>query len=337
MNCIIFGGTGFIGRHFALYLIHHANFEKVILADIKALQAHEINAELQHAINSKQIEYVYCDVRNPIDIKQQLNIDLIANFAAIHREPGHGDWEYFDTNVKGATNVCEFADKCQCAKIIFTSSISPYGPTEESKDEQSALTPETAYGKSKLEAEQIHQVWQASDSPNKNLVTVRPGVVFGSGEGGNVTRLIKAIKGRYFFYTGNKETIKAGVYIKELCYAMNWVMQQQLQSNETFSLFNMTMQPSPSMNEYVKTICEVAGFKRFIPSCPYGLLYATAYMVECLASLLKIKQPISPIRVRKLVRSNNIVPKYLASKGYQYQYTLKSAFEDWKKDNPSDW
>ena len=45
----------------------------------------------------------------------------------------------------------------------------------------------------------------------RKLLIVRPGVVFGPGEGGNVSRLIKAVIKRYFIYIGNRKTRKAGV------------------------------------------------------------------------------------------------------------------------------
>ena len=107
--------------------------------------------------------------------------DLAVNLAAIHREPGHQDYEYFETNLKGAENVCSWADQVGCNKIIFTSSIAPYGPAEEPKDEQSLTVPVTAYGSSKLAAEKIHIAWQHKDIEGRQLVIVRPGVVFGPG------------------------------------------------------------------------------------------------------------------------------------------------------------
>ncbi|MGI0025613.1 MAG: hypothetical protein ACREA4_10785, partial [Nitrososphaera sp.] len=67
------------------------------------------------------------------------------------------------------------------------------------------------------------------------------------------------------------------------------------------------------------------------------LLLAASYAVEAVGRPLGINQPISPIRIRKLVRSNNIVPSLLCQAGYQYQYTLDQALEDWQHDNPEDW
>lgn len=48
--------------------------------------------------------------------------------------------------------------------------------------------PNTPYGISKLVAEKIHEVWQAKDK-SRELTIVRPGIVYGKGEHGNMTRL----------------------------------------------------------------------------------------------------------------------------------------------------
>ena len=186
-------------------------------------------------------------------------------------------------------------------------------------------------------AEKIHQVWLAADRAQRHLVIVRPGVVFGPGEGGNVSRLVKAVLKRYFFYMGNRDTRKAGTYVKELCAAMCWVLQRQKAQGLHFSLFNMSMNPGPSIQEYVQAICTVAGVQRKVPGIPYPLLLTAAYGIDLIARPLGIKHPFSPVRIRKLVRSNNIHPGYLVEQGYPYQHSLESALADWKADCPEEW
>lgn len=334
---VIFGGTGFIGISFSKKLLEDGIVDKVYLLDIDSLDHKTSEFRKKQLANDDRISYINCDVRQVINWQPEVNISLIANFAAIHREPGHEDYEYYETNLLGSENVCAFAERVGCNNIIFTSSISPYGSSEDEKDETSLPVPTTAYGGSKLAAEKVHQIWQAKDEVNRRLVIVRPGVVFGPGEGGNVSRLIKAVLGRYFFYMGNKHTRKAGTYVKELCNAMLWVLDNQDKHGEKVSLFNMSMNPGPSIKEYVDTICEVSGEKRLVPVVPYKLLIAIAYVIDLIAKPLNIKHPFSPVRIRKLVRSNNILPNYLVSKGYVYQYTLRTALEDWKKECPEEW
>ncbi|TRZ67277.1 MAG: hypothetical protein D4R98_04450 [Comamonadaceae bacterium] len=44
---------------------------------------------------------------------------LVANFAAVHREPGHEDWEYYETNLYGAENVCAWAESVGCKHLFY--------------------------------------------------------------------------------------------------------------------------------------------------------------------------------------------------------------------------
>jgi nucleoside-diphosphate-sugar epimerase len=335
---VIFGGTGFIGMHLAQHLIKIGYSHKIYLIDIESVNSKFSEFRKKQLAQNLHVVFVKGDVREDLGwFRPAEEVAMIANLAAIHREPGHEDFEYFETNLLGAENVCKFAEKVGCQNIIFTSSISPYGVSESVKDESTLPVPVTAYGASKLAAEKIHQIWQAKAVNNRRLVIVRPGVVFGPGEGGNVSRLIKAVINRYFFFMGNQSTRKAGVYVKELCNAMWWVLQEQKKNGETVSLFNMTMNPGPSIGEYVKAVCQTHRIKRFVPTVPYKALMYIAYCIDAIAKPLGIKHPFSPVRIRKLVRSNNILPTYLLEHGYQFQYSLDSAFADWKKSCPEEW
>ncbi|HYP67340.1 MAG TPA: hypothetical protein VEP67_03700, partial [Thiobacillaceae bacterium] len=123
----------------------------------------------------------------------------------------------------------------------------------------------------------------------------------------------------------------------ELCRAMSWALQRQKEQGQHFTLFNMSMNPGPSIQEYVDTVCQVAGIRRKVPAIPYPLLLGAAYAIELIARPLGIRHPFSPVRIRKLVHSNNIRPGYLLEQGYPYQYTLDSALADWKSDSPEEW
>lgn len=334
---VIFGGSGFIGVFFAKQLLKDEGFEKVYLFDREQVSDKPFPYRTRLVEQEPRITEVNGDVRLPVNWRPDEQIALIANFAAVHREPGHEDFEYYETNILGAENICAWAEQVGCNDIIFTSSISPYGPSEQQKNEKSLPVPITAYGGSKLVAEKIHEAWLAVDKQYRNLVIVRPGVVFGPGEGGNVSRLIRAVIKRYFFYMGNRNTRKAGTYVKELCAAMCWVLSHQKKQSVHFSLFNMSMNPGPSIKEYVDSVCHVAGIRRRVLGVPYLCLLAIAYIIELVARPLRIKHPFSPVRIRKLVRSNNIYPGYLVENGYTYLYSLETAFSDWKSDCPEEW
>ena len=337
MNCaVIFGGSGFIGTFFAKHLIEEHNFSKVYLYDNESIK--NKNSDYRRKIINlhQEIIIIEGDVKKSIEWIPEETINLVANFAAVHREPGHQPYEYYECNILGAENICDWVERINCKKIIFTSSIAPYGPSEEIRNELSIPVPVTPYGCSKLVAEKIHQVWQSKEK-DRQLVIVRPGVVFGPSEGGNVTRLINAVHKRYFFYMGNRQTRKAGIYVKELCRAMMWVLNSDKAIAQGFSLFNMSMNPGPSIEEYVDSIARTGNIKVWIPTVPSAFLFIIAYIIDLIARPLGIQHPFSPVRIKKLIRSNNILPTYLVDNGYEYKYTLDEALADWKKDCPEEW
>jgi len=333
---VIFGGSGFIGTHLAQHLLRENPTGKIVLVDLLPPRNGAYAELLRTGLRSGQVEFFEADVRKPIpDALLRVSPEIIFNLAAVHREPGHKPHEYFETNLRGAENVCAYASAVQCRRIVFTSSISPYGWSEEQKDETSLPVPVTPYGSSKLVAEMIHLRWQAAN-PGRKLLILRPGVVFGPGESGNVTRLIRSVVKGYFVYVGNRSTRKAGGYVKELCFVIQFGLEAQDRGGECVTLLNFSMKPPPALEEYVEAIGEVAGRRRSPLAVPRFLLLGASYLIDGIARAARIKQPVNPARVRKLYRSTFIDPKRLWELGYRWRFTLEDALRDWKRDLPGD-
>jgi len=333
---VLFGGTGFIGTHLAQHLLKHDLAETIVLVDLKQPRDVHYTQLLQSGILSGRVIFVLHDVREPVPpglLPSQ--VDLIFNLAAVHREPGHLPKEYFDTNVPGAENVCAWADAVGCETMVFTSSISPYGPSEARRTETSVPAPETAYGSSKLAAEDIHKKWQTAQAGRKLLI-LRPGVVFGAGEGGNVTRLLRSLVKGYFVYLGNRQTIKSAGYVKELCLVTMFGLEAMRTTGSQMLLINFSLDPPPTVEQMVESMLRVIGKNRRVFSLPRTFLLGISYPLSAAGRLFGVKLPINPVRVRKIVRSNNVWPAQLKSLGYKYTYTLESAFSDWKEDVPED-
>jgi hypothetical protein len=71
-------------------------------------------------------------------------------------------------------------------------------------------------------------------------------------------------------------------------------------------------------------------------SLPRSLLLGASYPIDAVAKTSRIRQPISPVRVRKLFRSTSVDPKGLRELGYKWKYPLEEAFVDWKRELPRD-
>jgi nucleoside-diphosphate-sugar epimerase len=331
-TCVLFGGTGFIGSHFAIFLLRHNLARTIILADILP-----VRSPFSPHLSDPRVTFVNVDVRDDPSCWDlpSYDVDLIINLAAIHREPGHLLHEYYETNLPGAENVCCYAERVNCNQIIFTSSIAPYGPSETLKTEASIPTPTSPYGASKLVAEKIHTAWQHAVD-GRRLVIVRPGVVFGPYESGNVTRLVQASLRGYFVYMGNRRTRKAAGYVKELIISLLWMLNHTT-TQDGLILYNFGMAQPPSVEDFVLSTFHVAGSTRFVPNLPFRFILLISYILEFLAKPFNISHPFSPVRIRKLVRSNNIHPQLLLDMHYPYKYSLFTAMQDWKHDSPEEW
>ena len=341
MNYIITGGTGFIGTHLTnLILTEHPDAKVWNLDIVRPGSPNPVVKNYKQAVLEGEklgSTWVKCDVRNTIGELPftPTSEDVIFNFAAVHRTPGHEDREYFETNIRGAENVCAFAEKYGIKQIVFTSSIAPYGASEQLKEETTLPTPNTAYGISKLVAEKIHIAWlkegrcQMEDGSfvnERQLLIVRPGVVFGKGENGNFSRLYWGIRKHTFAYPGRKNTIKACVYVKELVRFILWNVEER---KTPFDIFNCTFEPAYTIEQIVTAMKKVTGMKQSIPYIPNSIIMPAAACAKLLGSPMGI----CPARVKKLQISTNICGKKMASCGYVFKYTFEDALKDWYSDN----
>jgi GlcNAc-P-P-Und epimerase len=311
---IIFGGHGFIGSHLARRLVESGAYARVVSADIAD----------EPRFVTEGVEYVRCDVRETIPADLVAEATEIYNLAAVHITPGYEDWEYFWTNVRGATNVCDYARRAGIDTIVFTSSISVYGRSEEPLDEGAQLHPDSAYGRSKLCAERIHHLWRDEVPERRRLIVARPAVVFGYMERGNFTRMAKMLKAGLFVYPGRKTTIKSCGYVRDLVESFLFFLAKAV-STVTYN-FSYTERFT------TEAICEafhrVAGYgvpKLVFPVRP---MMAGGWTFEMLA-FLGLKTSINRARIGKLIFSTNIVPKILEESGFRHKYDLSEALADW--------
>lgn len=326
MNYIIFGGSGFIGTHL-IHLLKGSQKKGDRIYDLDIVMPGEEGVVPGIVEKNDGVDYIRIDVRKPFDFDfSPTPDDIIFNLAAVHRTPGHPDYEYFETNIRGAENVTYFAEKYGINKILFTSSIAPYGAAEDLKDETTLPTPNTPYGISKLVAEKIHQIWQVKDD-KRELTIVRPGIVYGKGEHGNMTRLYKGMKGHYFMYTGRKDTIKASIYVKELVLFFKYRMMDN--SFPGTDIYNCTFEPAYNIEQICETMKKATGLKYKVPLIPGGLLMTAATILGPIGGK---KVGIHPARVKKLMISTNISGKKLSECGYKFHYEFEETFRDWFKD-----
>lgn len=310
---VVFGGAGFIGSHLLRRLAAGAG-NRLYSVDIVAPK-----------IKVEGVRYLTQDIRDLSGFEIAEDIDVIFNLAAVHTTPGHETHEYYETNVRGATEVTAFARAKGVKRLIFTSSISVYGPSEETKTEASPVAPESAYGWSKWLAEGIHRSWQTASADHR-LVICRPAVIFGYKEGGNFVRMAKLLRKGVFVYPGRKDTIKACFYVEDLIDAFFYAEGLAL----PYVLFNGTYPDQYTIEDIVKAMKSESfqGAKEL--SLPKSFVLAGAGMLRPVSAL---GLGIHPDRVMKLIRSTDVLPGWLQEQGQAKSGGLAAALSDWNKDS----
>jgi nucleoside-diphosphate-sugar epimerase len=266
------------------------------------------------------VTYITGDVRDLRNVEIP-KVDRIFNLAAVHTTPGHPDHEYYDTNVNGALEVVRLAEATGARSITFTSSISIYGPSEERKTETSVPAPVSAYGKSKLMAEKIHQGWLANGE-GRALTIVRPAVVFGAGEGGNFTRMAKLMRRGVFVFPGRRDTIKSCIYVEDL---IDLFLAAEASSNSQVIL-NGSYPECPTIETIVGTLQTRYFPKARLIDVPLGVVMGAA---KALSALNGLGLGVHPDRVTKLVRSTHVFPQWAADNALFAERNLASGLDRW--------
>lgn len=310
---LVFGGAGFIGSHLLRRLAREGT-NRLYAIDI-----------VTPRLKVEGVTYINRDIRDLSDFDLPETPDIIFNLAAVHTTPGHPTHEYYETNIRGATEVTAFARRKGVARLVFTSSISVYGPSEETKSEATKVAPESAYGWSKWLAEGIHQAWR-EENPTRRLVICRPAVIFGYKEDGNFVRMAKLLRKGFFIYPGRKDTIKACFYVEDLIDALFYADGLA----QPYVLFNGAYPDRYTIEDIVQALKGQAFPSAKEMMVPKAVVLGIANLLRPFTAL---GLGVHPDRVLKLIRSTDVVPGWLEAHGQAKRGGLANALSHWHEDS----
>jgi nucleoside-diphosphate-sugar epimerase len=300
---VILGGSGFIGTRLTALLT-----ERNIPLRIGDLQPSEAFSEL----------WVKCDVRQHESLSEVArSAYAIVNLAAEHRDDVRPLSRYHETNVEGASQVCLAARNAGIQKIVFTSSVAVYGFHPYPVDESGPFAPFNAYGKTKLEAEGVYRAWAAED-PSRTLAIVRPTVVFGEGNRGNVYNLLRQIASGRFLMVGSGNNVKSMAYVGNVAA----FLIHTLSLGPGVHIFNYVDGPDMNTRDLVEHIKRCLERPGKTPGIPRPVALAGGHLMDVLARLTGRKFPISAIRVRKFCESTQFRADLAAQSGFTPLYSL---------------
>ena len=238
------------------------------------------------------------DVRDIDTLRQTVSGDVVVNLAAVHRDDVRDKSEYQRTNVDGAENIAKVCEEKDIKKIVFTSTVAVYGFAEPGTDEFGEIKPFNDYGRTKFEAEEKLRTWQ-SKAPN-TLLIVRPTVIFGEGNRGNVFNLLNQIASGKFVMIGKGENKKSMAYIKNVVA----FLEKCITTDQKYGVYNYVDTPDMTMNDLVTQVrAKLKGRQNVGPRLPYWFGLILGKIADMVSILTGKNLPVSSIRVKKFSSS----------------------------------
>jgi GlcNAc-P-P-Und epimerase len=306
MKTAIIGGSGFIGSNLMAELYSTTDLINL-----------DKNPSWQFSALTKIV-----DVRDRAKLEQCIpfGTDSVVLLAAEHRDDVTPVSLYYDVNVTGTQNVIDVCKRKCINTIIFTSSVAVYGLSTMYADEQTPANPLNDYGKSKWQAEQVLQKWQQEEPNARTLIIIRPTVVFGPGNRGNVYNLLKQILSGRFLMIGNGKNKKSLSYIDNVSGFIHFCLSGKFSG---YHLFNYADTPDLTVNQLMVFIENYLQKRLTAFRIPYAVGYPAAHCIDILSKIIRRKFAISSVRVKKFCASTQFSSTKMIDTGYVPAVSLK--------------
>jgi nucleoside-diphosphate-sugar epimerase len=171
--------------------------------------------------------------------------------------------------------------------FVFISSVSVYGSICGNLiDENERLNASDAYGKSKIEAEEIVKNW--CDKNNVICTILRLPLLVGVNPPGNLGSLIKGIYSGYYFNIAGGKAKKSMVLASDVGAVV-------LKAAMIGGTYNLTDGYNPSFNELSNLIAKQYG-KKYVPNIPFFV----AKLIALIGDLFSSSFPINSYKLLKI-------------------------------------
>ena len=212
--------------------------------------------------------------------------------------------DYFDINTGLTQKIFDFFLESSAKKFIFFSSVKAAADSVigDILTEEINPTPVGPYGESKIRAEEYIQKHLPQD---KQVYILRPCMIHGPGNKGNLNLLYNVVKKGIPWPLGSFDNRRSFTSIDNLCYVIEGLLTQDVPSG----IYHIGDDEAMSTNELIITMCEVMEKK------PHIWKMNKRVMEGCVRLGTLLHLPLNTERLRKLtenyVVSNEKIKKAL--------------------------
>ena len=279
MKILIVGGSGFVGSH--------------LLSKVNTSDFYNLDKNPSPFYNDITLKG---DIRHLHQVKIPKGTSSVVLLAAEHRDDISPIKLYYDVNVQGTKNVLQAMDLAGVKNLIFTSSVAIFGLNKINPNEKSPKDPFNHYGKSKWEAEQVIKDWYENDTKEKSVTILRPTVIFGERNRGNVYNLLKQISSGRFVMIGKGDNKKSMAYVGNI---VAFIKSRLEASKKGYHVFNYADKPDLLMTDLTQFIEKKMKINLPKQKIPYWLGMLGGYGFDLMSFISCKKKSISSVRVKK--------------------------------------
>jgi len=235
MNVLITGAFGFVGSNLS-GAIKNSN---IIALDINEPENHLYNSFVKW---------------NELESLKTTQLDSIVHLAGKAHDTKNTTQEkdYFDINFGLTKQIFDFFLSSSAKKFIFFSSVKAVADkvTGEQLTEDDLPDPQTAYGKSKLAAEKY--ILSQLLPEGKKIFILRPCMIHGPGNKGNLNLLFKIVQTGIPWPLGNFDNKRSFTSIDNLSFVVTQILEKEIEQG----IYNIADDEVISTIELIKLISE---------------------------------------------------------------------------------
>ncbi|WP_320018354.1 NAD-dependent epimerase/dehydratase family protein [Labilibaculum manganireducens] len=276
-NILITGISGFVGQNFVKYFNKQSDF-KLFGLDI-------VFEEIEG------VEKIYSwDELDKID-----DMDVVIHLAgkAHDLKKTSDEQSYFDINYGLTKKIYDWFLSSSCSKFFLMSSVKAVADVVQGDflTEEVQAKPITAYGRSKIKAEEY---LLSRDLPrNKSYFILRPCMIHGPGNKGNLNLLYRFAKSGIPYPLGAFENKRSFLSVENLCFVFQEFINRDIDSGT----YQVSDDEALSTNELISMISNALGKKPKIWNLPEKFISQLAKIGT------RLKLPLTEERLMKLTEN----------------------------------